>query len=38
MFVIEDPSLGRVAFRARLRDVGSGAVSGWSPPAHVVPT
>jgi hypothetical protein len=33
----EDPSAGRVSFRARLRDPASGAVSGWSPPTHVVP-
>jgi hypothetical protein len=36
-FTTEDPAGGRVAFRARLRDPGSGSASGWSPPAHVVP-
>ena len=36
-FATEDPAAGRVSFRARLRDPASGAVSGWSPPTHVVP-
>ncbi len=36
-FTTEDPAAGRVAFRTRLRDPGSGATSAWSPPAHVVP-
>jgi len=36
-FATEDPSDGRVSFRARLRDPGTGAVSGWSPATHVEP-
>ena len=36
-FATEDPAAGRVSFRARLRDPASAAVSGWSPPTHVVP-
>ena len=34
-FFAADAGAGRYAFRARLRDPGTGASSDWSPPAHV---